>query len=801
MPDTKAPVLTSLSFTPVVNVGSGLKPITVTAGATDDLAGVREVDVYFTSTLNVGYPGSPITFVAAYLGVYGSFDSFSDGQSAYTTWITPFNAPGTYTVDHVDVIDEVNNKQTYDASQLAALGAQTSFVIQGGTADTTAPTLTSLSFTPMVDVGSGAKPVTFTVGATDDLSGVGFVQIYFTSPINSADPGSSAASSSSSFLAYGSSPATYMITPFNAPGTYTIDHVDVHDQANNTHTYSASQLTALGAQTSFVVQGGVADMTAPTLTSLSFTPVMNVGTGAKPMTIVAGATDDLIGVQAVTIFFTSPISYGFPNGSPGLVIGNNLGVSDAVDSFSDGTSAATYTITRLNAPGTYTIDYVWVVDAAQNTRTYSASELAALGMQTSFVIEDVNAPPLITANGGGDTASLSVPENTTAVSVVTATDPDAGTTLTYSIAGGADAGRFHIDGASGALSFITAPDFEAPADVDHDNTYIVQVRASDGVLSDDQVLTVNVSNQLDTVPPSDFYGNHRSGVLWQNDNGQLGLWGMNGLNAPSMANPGFNPGAAWHVIGAGDFDGDGKGDILWQNADGTPAAWLMNGTTVLSGANVGFNPGPSWHAIAAADFNGDGKADILWQNSNGQAAVWQMDGLNVVSGTNVGVNVGAAWHVIGAGDFDGDGKADILWQNSNGQAAIWLMDGFNVKSGSDVGLNPGSAWHVQGAGDFNGDGKADILWQNADGTPAVWLMNGLNLVSGANVGFNPGPAWQVHGSGDFNGDGKADIAWQNTDGTLAAWLMDGFNVVAGSNIGLHLDATWHVIPQHHDLLG
>jgi hypothetical protein len=360
MPDTRAPVLTSLSFTPVVNVGSGLKPITFTAGATDDLSGVREVDIYFTSTLNVGYPGTTLAAVATYFAVSDSADSFSDGQSAYTGYITPFNAPGTYTIHHVDVIDQANNKHTYNAGQLAVLGAQTSFVLQGGTADTTAPTLTSLSFTPVVDVGSGAKPVTFTVGATDDLSGVGFATIYFTSSINTADPGSPGYSSSS-FLVSGTSPTTYTFTPFNAPGTYTIDHVDLRDKANNTHTYSASQLSALGAQTSFVIQGGAPDTTAPTLTSLSFTPVVNVGTGAKPFTIVAGATDDLTGVQSVTIFFTSPISYGFPNGS-GLVLGNNLGVSGSVDSFSDGTSAATYTITRLNAPGTYAIDYVWVVD-------------------------------------------------------------------------------------------------------------------------------------------------------------------------------------------------------------------------------------------------------------------------------------------------------------------------------------------------------------------------------------------------------------------------------------------------------
>jgi hypothetical protein len=303
-----------------------------------------------------------------------------------------------------------------------------------------------------------------------------------------------------------------------------------------------------------------------------------------------------------------------------------------------------------------------------------------------------------------------------------------------------------------------------------------------------------------TLARTDFDGDGKSGVLWQNTDGTPAIWSMDGLTLTSGANAGFNPGPAWRVIGSGDFDFDGRADILWQNDDGTPAAWLMNGANILNGANVGFNPGAAWHEIAAADFNGDGKADILWQDSNGQVAVWQMDGLNVAAGANVGFNPGAAWHVIGAGDFDGDGKADILWQNHNGQAAIWLMDGLTVKSGANVGSNPGPAWQVQGAGDFNGDGKADILWQNADGTPAVWLMDGTSVLSGANVGFNPGAAWLVHGTADFNGDGKADIEWQNTDGTPAVWLMNGTNVVAGANAGFNPGAAWHQIPQHHDLM-
>jgi serralysin len=102
--------------------------------------------------------------------------------------------------------------------------------------------------------------------------------------------------------------------------------------------------------------------------------------------------------------------------------------------------------------------------------------------------------PVITSNGGGDNASVSMAENATAVTTVTATDPDVPTTLVFSISGGADAARFKIGTATGTLAFVAAPDFEAPADADANNSYVVQVRASDGSLTDDQTITVSVTD-------------------------------------------------------------------------------------------------------------------------------------------------------------------------------------------------------------------------------------------------------------------------------------------------------------------
>lgn len=115
----------------------------------------------------------------------------------------------------------------------------------------------------------------------------------------------------------------------------------------------------------------------------------------------------------------------------------------------------------------------------------------------TVTVVNVSEPPTITSNGGGDIANISINENamnTTFIANVHATDSDKGQTLAYSIAGGADAGQFSINAASGVLTLATAPDFEKPADVDGNNVYEVIVQASDGELSDYQTLAVTITN-------------------------------------------------------------------------------------------------------------------------------------------------------------------------------------------------------------------------------------------------------------------------------------------------------------------
>ncbi|MGE0286722.1 MAG: beta strand repeat-containing protein [Bradyrhizobium sp.] len=125
---------------------------------------------------------------------------------------------------------------------------------------------------------------------------------------------------------------------------------------------------------------------------------------------------------------------------------------------------------------------------------------ATVAQTETITITGTNDAPAITSNGGGTTASVSVAENTTAVTTVQATDVDSAT-VTYLLvtgAGSPDHAKFAIDANTGALSFIAAPDYENPTDSDHNNSYVIQVQASDGAGGVDiQTITVNVTDAVE----------------------------------------------------------------------------------------------------------------------------------------------------------------------------------------------------------------------------------------------------------------------------------------------------------------
>ena len=172
---------------------------------------------------------------------------------------------------------------------------------------------------------------------------------------------------------------------------------------------------------------------------------------------------------------------------------------------------------------TFTVRLAW--------RDGDAPAHVTLGAPVTIAIrdDDGNLPPAFTSP-----AAFEVAENETEVGTVAAEDADAGDEVAgYAIAGGADGAKFAIDGRTGVLSFLEAPDYEARADADGDNVYELTVEATSGagprVLTAEQPVTVTVT---DVAPPPAPEGLSVSGatqstlsVGWEAPPGAAGVTG------------------------------------------------------------------------------------------------------------------------------------------------------------------------------------------------------------------------------------------------------------------------------------
>ncbi|MBL9115326.1 MAG: cadherin domain-containing protein [Verrucomicrobiaceae bacterium] len=132
------------------------------------------------------------------------------------------------------------------------------------------------------------------------------------------------------------------------------------------------------------------------------------------------------------------------------------------------------------------------VNGGEQTFSYQLTDGDATSAAAESVVVDVKSPPSITSS-----ASVSVTENTASVTTITIEELNIGEVVTIAPDGGADANKFAIDSVSGALTFISARDFETPQDSDMDNVYEVNVTATDDgdpAQSVTQALTVTITN-------------------------------------------------------------------------------------------------------------------------------------------------------------------------------------------------------------------------------------------------------------------------------------------------------------------
>ncbi|MDP1584286.1 MAG: cadherin domain-containing protein [Bradyrhizobium sp.] len=294
-------------------------------------------------------------------------------------------------------------------------------------------------------------------------------------------------------------PVTYALTADSSGGAFKIDATTgvvtvangalLNFESSTGHTVTV-QATSGSLTTSQTFTIGVADIN-------DNAPVFGSGSGAN-------AADTPENVATTTPVYTaqatdadgtaanSTVTYSLAAGGD-----NDLFNINAV------TGAVTFKVSPdADNPQDADLDNVYdiTVTASDGLPAHNVSR------NVSITVMNVNEAPVIGSNGGGDTTSINVDEGATAVTTVTATDPDVpAQALSFSVLNGAsspDGAKFSIDG-SGNLTFIAAPDFEAFGSAAGNNTYVVQVRVTDNgspALNDIQTITVNVADLNESTP-------------------------------------------------------------------------------------------------------------------------------------------------------------------------------------------------------------------------------------------------------------------------------------------------------------
>ena len=149
--------------------------------------------------------------------------------------------------------------------------------------------------------------------------------------------------------------------------------------------------------------------------------------------------------------------------------------------------------------------YNIVVTATSGTSGRVRTATQSISVTVVDVVEGgSNSPPVFSSG-----SSFSVNENVRGVGVVVASDSDTQDSVTgYRVSGGADRARFSIT-TGGVLTFVSAPDYESPADSGGNNVYNLVVTATSGtggrVRTATQSISVTVVDvgEGPVIPPKD----------------------------------------------------------------------------------------------------------------------------------------------------------------------------------------------------------------------------------------------------------------------------------------------------------
>lgn len=355
--DTEAPKLTSLRFSPAsIDTSKGPAEVTISFTASDDSSGVAYLETGFVDPSGTSRrPGS--VKLAPTLSATHSLRII----------FPRFSPPGTWTLAQVFLADSAGNTLILDSDALRGGGFPTSLQVISAQ-DTVSPKLTALDFAPArIDTSVGPADVKVNFTATDDLSGVNYVELSFVSPSGVARHGGSAKSEVAQSL---SNSVTVTFPRLSEAGQWTLGAVFLSDAAGNTLVLDTARISELGFRTTLAVKSA-SDTISPSLTALRFTPAaIDTSQGPATVNVEFTATDNLSGVASVEVSLVSPSGSWRQNGSRTFSPAHE--VTDSVQ----------VSFPRSSEPGTWTLGSVFLADAAGNTLVLDGAGVSGRGPTT-----------------------------------------------------------------------------------------------------------------------------------------------------------------------------------------------------------------------------------------------------------------------------------------------------------------------------------------------------------------------------------------------------------------------------------
>ena len=446
----------------------------------------------------------------------------------------------------------------------------------------------------------------------------------------------------------------------------------------------------------------------------------------------------------------------------------------------------------LNADGSFTFNH----DGSENATESFVYEISdgngnfAQATATITVLA-VNDDPVFTSSN-----TFSIAENQTAVGTVTSSDVDGGAPQ-YTLVGGDDDGLFNIDINTGALTFDSAPNFEAPADGDTDNDYEITVQVDDGaggVVTQNITVTVTNVDEFDVSTISDTNA---------------------GANEVSE---GASIGATVGITAFAD-DADSPDTVSYTLDDSAGGRFAVDGLTGVVTVNGALDrEAAATHDITVRATSTDGSFQtqtftITLLDVNDNTPVISADQTFVVSGNaSIGTSVGTAtasdpdtsgflqnWTIV-SGNADGIFAIDSLSgevtvvdptnlefaTTSTYDLVLSVADGVATSSSESVRILVTNPSESPFAADDGMDYVAAITGQSPLGYWRLGETSGSSAIdlgsvgnNGTYVGATLGTAGVVVEDGDTAAsfDGSDDhvvvddqAAYQITNGTIQAWI-------------------------------